>query len=82
MSAEAANKSKEIVKQLFEASQNKMSFTDNTYLQGRIQNFQNFIKKTKNLFSFANILLVSFEIVPFTLNTTICTIKNIIEWLF
>ena len=36
-------------------------------------------KKTKNWFSFANILLVAFEVVPFALNTTICTIKKIIE---
>ena len=37
------------------------------------------LKKTKNWFSFANILLGTFEIVPFALNTTICTIKKIIE---
>ena len=48
-------------------------------IQGGIQKFQDFIKKTKNWFSFANILLVAFEIVPFALNTTICTIKKIIE---
>ena len=47
-------------------------------LQGGIQKFQDFIKKTKNWFSFAN-LLVAFEIVPFALNTTI---KKIIECLF
>ena len=44
-----------------------------------IQKFQDFIKKTKNWFSFANILLVAFE---YALNTTICTIKKIIELLF
>ena len=51
-------------------------------IQVGIQKFQDFIKKTKNWFSFANILLVALEIVPFALNTTICTIKKIIEWLF
>ena len=40
-------------------------------LQGVIQKFQDFIKKTKNWFSFANILLVTFKIVPFALNATI-----------
>ena len=46
-------------------------------LQGEIQKFQDFIRK--NWFSFANILVVAFEIVPFALNTRICTIKKIIE---
>ena len=53
------------------------------YLQGATEKFQNFIKKkTKNFFSFANILLVAFEKFPFALNPTICTIKKIIEWFF
>ena len=51
---------------------------ENMSIQGGIQKVQDFIKK-KNFFSFANILLVAFEIVPFALNTTICTIKKIIE---
>ena len=46
-----------------------------TDIQAAIQKLQHFIKKT-------NILLVAFEIVPFALNTTICTIKKIIEWRF
>ena len=36
-------------------------------------------KKNKKLVFFANILLVAFEIIPFALNTTICTIKKIIQ---
>ena len=52
------------------------------FIQGAIQKLQDFIKKTKNWCSFANILLVAFEIVPFALNTTICTISKIIDWLF
>ena len=48
-------------------------------LQGAIQKFHSFIKKNKNWFSFANILLVAFEIIPFALNTMICMIKKIIE---
>ena len=48
-------------------------------VQDGIQKLQDFIKKTKNWFSFANILLVALEIVPFALNTTICTIKKIVE---
>ena len=47
-------------------------------LQGAIQKFQDFIKK-KNWFSLVNILLVACEMVPIALNTTIYTIKKIIE---